>query len=137
LLDPPSEAGAEAAVAAGASDVLPAYATPAALRRAVAARQNEVEAARAARGVAGPTAETREGMAFRTMAESGIVGISFFGLDGRVIDANDRYLAMVGADRDALRAGQVRWDRLTPPEWMPRTLEAVRELERHGRCTPF
>src|SRR5690606_8910560 len=69
--------------------------------------------------------------------ESGIVGISYFQLDGTVVDANDRYLAMLGATRETLRDGRVRWDRLTPAEWMPRTLEAVAELKEKGRCEPF
>jgi PAS domain S-box-containing protein len=74
---------------------------------------------------------------FRSVAESGVVAIAFFDTEGAIIDANDEFLNMVGFTSDELEGGEVRWDRLTPPEWMPRTRAAVAEYERTGRIEPY
>jgi PAS domain S-box-containing protein len=74
---------------------------------------------------------------FRRLSESGLVSIAFFATDGRITDANDAFLEMTGYGRDDLAAGRVRWDSLTPPEWMPRTLQAVQEFESTGRIRPY
>jgi signal transduction histidine kinase len=44
---------------------------------------------------------------------------------------------MSGYSREDLAEGLLRWDVLTPPEWMPRTREAVEELRKTGRTTPY
>ena len=74
---------------------------------------------------------------FRSIADSGVVAIAFFDTTGAITSANDEFLKIVGFTRDELRAGEVRWDRLTPPEWMARTHEAVAEYERTGRIEPY
>jgi PAS domain S-box-containing protein len=65
------------------------------------------------------------------------VGVLFFNLDGRITDANDAFLRMSGYDRGDLEAGRVRWDELTPPEWMPVSLRAVDEFKRIGKTSPY
>lgn len=65
------------------------------------------------------------------------VGVILFRLDGTVADANDAFLRMSGYDRGDLDRGQVRWDTMTPPEWMPLYLRAIDELIVHGRTTPY
>jgi PAS domain S-box-containing protein len=83
------------------------------------------------------TARRRAEERFRSIAESGVVAIAFFDTDGAITEANDEFLAMVGYSRDELLAGAVRWDRLTPPEWLPRTREAVAQYCRTGRIEPY
>ena len=56
----------------------------------------------------------------RRLVEANIIGIFIFALDGRIIEANDAFLQMVGYDRADLVAGRVRWTDLTPPEWRDR-----------------
>jgi PAS domain S-box-containing protein len=65
------------------------------------------------------------------------VGVIFFKTDGRVTDANDAFLRLSGYSRRDLELGLVRWDRMTPPEWMPQSLRAVEEFERMGRTAPY
>lgn len=65
------------------------------------------------------------------------VGVIFFKTDGRVTEANDAFLRLSGYSRRDLELGLVRWDRMTPPEWMPRSLRAVEEFERMGRTAPY
>ena len=37
------------------------------------------------------------------------VGVSFFRIDGTIVDANDAFLKLVGLQRSDLAAGRVRW----------------------------
>jgi PAS domain S-box-containing protein len=63
------------------------------------------------------------------------VGILFFDIEGAITDANDAFLRMAGLSREDIEAGRVRWDELTPPEWMPQSLEAIEEFKTTGRTT--
>jgi len=73
----------------------------------------------------------------RRIGESGPMAIAFFDASGRIVEANDAFLGMMGFTRAALRAGQVRWDSRTPPEWIPRTSRALQEFVANGRISPF
>jgi PAS domain S-box-containing protein len=74
---------------------------------------------------------------FRHLSESGLIGIAYFDTRGKINDANDFFLTMIGFTRSELRAGKVRWDELTPPEWMPRTLQAVEGFRETGIIAPY
>ncbi len=75
---------------------------------------------------------------FRRLSESGIIGIVYFDADGRIIDGNDKFLAMIGSNREELAAGRVRrWVRLVPPEWKRRMREAYSEFRATDRITPY
>jgi PAS domain S-box-containing protein len=52
----------------------------------------------------------------RRLVDANIIGIVIWDLDGRILDANDAFLRMVGYDRDDLKAG-LGWFEITPPEW--------------------
>ncbi len=53
---------------------------------------------------------------FARLSQSGIVGIAVGHRLGRVLEANDAYLGMIGYTRDELEQGLVRWTEITPPE---------------------
>lgn len=74
---------------------------------------------------------------FRSLSESGLISIAFFTLDGRITEANHAFLRLTGHGREDVAAGRVRWDQLTPPEWLPRTRQAVLEFEATGRISPY
>jgi PAS domain S-box-containing protein len=67
----------------------------------------------------------------------GTVGVIFFRTDGSITDANDAFLRMAGVTRADVIAGRVRWDLLTPPEFMEVSLNAVREFTELGETTPY
>jgi PAS domain S-box-containing protein len=74
----------------------------------------------------------------RCLVDSNIIGIIIWDLDGRITDANDAFLHMVGYDREDLVAGRIRWTDLTPPEWLDRDArQLVPELKRAGILPPF
>src|SRR6476659_4345446 len=56
----------------------------------------------------------------RRLVDANIIGILIFDLEGRIIEANDAFLRMVGYDREDLVLGRIRWTDLTPPEWHDR-----------------
>ncbi|HSQ77818.1 MAG TPA: diguanylate cyclase, partial [Nitrospirota bacterium] len=75
---------------------------------------------------------------FRRLSESGIIGIAYLDAERRIIDGNDKFLAMIGSNREELAAGRVRrWGRLVPPEWQTRMREASEQSRATGRITPY
>jgi PAS domain S-box-containing protein len=73
----------------------------------------------------------------RRLVEANIIGIFIWDLEGRIIEANDAFLRMVGYDRDELIGGRVRWTDLTPPEWRDRHARAMAELKKTGTIQPY
>jgi PAS domain S-box-containing protein len=51
------------------------------------------------------------------MYESGMLGVIYWNMDGKITEANDKFLEMVGYTRHDLRAGQIDWVNMTPPEY--------------------
>jgi PAS domain S-box-containing protein len=73
----------------------------------------------------------------RRLVDSNIIGIFFSGLEGRVLEANEAFLHLVGQDRDELVSGRVRWTDLTPPEWRERDRRALTELSKNTIAQPY
>jgi PAS domain S-box-containing protein len=73
----------------------------------------------------------------RRAIEIETVGVIFFKTDGSITDANGAFLRMSGYSREDLAEGLVRWDEMTPPEWMAHSLEAIEELKSTGRTIPY
>jgi PAS domain S-box-containing protein len=64
------------------------------------------------------------------------VGIIFFNSKNQITEANDAFLEMSGFSREEERAGVLRCDELTPPEWQMPTSRATEELKAMGRAAP-
>jgi PAS domain S-box-containing protein len=73
----------------------------------------------------------------RRLVDSNIIGVFFSGLKGRVHEANDAFLHLVGHDRDDLISGRIRWTDLTPPEWRERDRRALAELSSNTIARPY
>jgi PAS domain S-box-containing protein len=74
---------------------------------------------------------------FRRVVDSATVGIAFWDPQGRITDANDLFLKMVGYTRDDLQAGRVDRRLMTPPEHDAADAKALEELTARGTCTPY
>ena len=72
----------------------------------------------------------------RALVESDVVGILFGDIDGNILDANDKLLALSGYTRADLSAG-LRWIDLTPPEFLPLDQASIAEARARGTCTPY
>jgi PAS domain S-box-containing protein len=73
----------------------------------------------------------------RRLVDANIIGIFVADLEGRVVEANDAFLRIIGYDREDLVSGRVRWNELTPPEWRERDIRTVAELKSTGTVQPF
>lgn len=74
---------------------------------------------------------------FRKALEIETVGVIFFNPEGPITAANDAFLRMGGYTREDFDTGQLRWDKLTPPEWIPASLNAIEEFKTLGQTTPY
>jgi PAS domain S-box-containing protein len=74
----------------------------------------------------------------RRLVDANIIGIVICDVDGRIHEANDAFLRMVGYDRDDLISSGIRWTDMTPPEWRERDQRVlVPELLMTGALKPF
>jgi PAS domain S-box-containing protein len=71
------------------------------------------------------------------IADSGMIGVIYWRLDGSVTFANDYFLELTGYDREDLASGRIDWRAMTPPEWAPADAAAVDEVARTGVTRPF
>lgn len=67
----------------------------------------------------------------------GTVGVIFFDLEGTIHDANAAFERMSGYSREDFRSGRVRWDEVTPPEFMEVTLKSREEFLAKWENTPY
>lgn len=70
------------------------------------------------------------------LVEANIVGVVFGG-EEVITEANGAFLDLLGYSRDDLRAGALRWTKLTPPEYTELDQRGVRQLLATGICQPF
>lgn len=66
---------------------------------------------------------------FRQLFQFNLIGVMFWDVEGRVLDANDAFLNIVSYTREDLQAGRVNWRAMTPPEQLEgsdRSLEKMR-----------
>jgi two-component system cell cycle sensor histidine kinase/response regulator CckA len=74
---------------------------------------------------------------FRTLYDSGIIGITIADVHGNILDANDAYLNMIGYSREELVRGAIRWAELTPPEFGHLAARSVEQLQASGIAPPW
>jgi PAS domain S-box-containing protein len=72
----------------------------------------------------------------RRLVDANIIGIYIWEIEGRIVEANDTFLRMVGFDREDIVSGRLRWTDLTPPEGRDRDARAVEGLKTTGRLLP-
>jgi PAS domain S-box-containing protein len=73
----------------------------------------------------------------RKVIEAETVGVVFFDFVGGILEANDAFLRLIGHTREELEAGEVRYERLTPPDWRWRDEKTIAELKATGKAEPF
>jgi len=78
-----------------------------------------------------------EAKRFKRWKESKFIGIIHSDDTGRIIDANEALLNMIGYTKEELNNGCIDWLNLTPPEFHHRGEAAIAEAEEKGYWTPF
>jgi PAS domain S-box-containing protein len=66
-----------------------------------------------------------------------MVGIGFWNLDGRITDANDTLLGMLGYAREEVAAGRLRFPDITPAEHHAADARCLAEIAATGTCSPY
>ena len=74
---------------------------------------------------------------FRRLADSGIIGIVVAEIEGKILDANGKFLEMAGYSRAELLDGVVRWSDLTQPDFSNRGARALAQLQATGVSPPW
>ena len=74
----------------------------------------------------------------RRMIDADIIGIFVWNFDGRILEANDAFLRIVGYEREDLLSGRLSRREMTPVEWVePRDKQWLPELRRTGTVRPY
>ncbi|MGI9106339.1 MAG: PAS domain-containing protein [Pyrinomonadaceae bacterium] len=74
---------------------------------------------------------------FRRLSDSNMIGIMFWNMKGRITEANDAFLNMLGYTREDLVTDDIQWDQLTPPEGNSLDEKAFDQMRAAGACVPF
>jgi PAS domain S-box-containing protein len=73
----------------------------------------------------------------RRLVDSNIIGVIIWELEGRILEANDAFLRIVGYDREDLAAGRLHRRMLTPSEGHELDDRNVADMKRIGTIPPF
>jgi PAS domain S-box-containing protein len=73
----------------------------------------------------------------RRLVDSNIIGIFIGDSRGRIIEANDAFLEMLGYGHDDVTSGRMHWTKLTPTEWAPADEDALAQLSETLTCRPY
>jgi len=73
----------------------------------------------------------------RRLVDANIIGINIWESEGRIVEANDAFLNMVGYGRNDLAGGRLRWTDLTPLEWRENDERHLMEVITRGSTQPF
>jgi len=73
---------------------------------------------------------------FRSIYDARLVGILFWHADGRILEANEAFLDMVGYTRDDVADGRLTWRSITPPDYEALDRAKLDEVLRTGTASP-
>lgn len=74
---------------------------------------------------------------FRRLFESDAAGVVTATLSGQILDANHRFLQMIGYDKEDLQNRLIRWDQITPTEFAALDQIASQQLRESGFTIPY
>ena len=73
----------------------------------------------------------------RRFIDSNIVGVIIASPNGKIAEANDYYLNLIGYTREELETNKVDWRSITPTEWLHTDENAINELRKTGTSNPY
>jgi PAS domain S-box-containing protein len=73
----------------------------------------------------------------RRLVDSNIIGIMIWDFQGRIIEANEALIDMLGYSREDITSGRIRWAELTPTEWSAADRDALAQVGATGSCKPY
>jgi PAS domain S-box-containing protein len=73
----------------------------------------------------------------RRLFDSPMLGVFYWGLDGRITEGNQRFLDMLGYTAADVAAGRLNWPELTPPEYDAIEAQKIQEILATGAHSPY
>jgi PAS domain S-box-containing protein len=73
----------------------------------------------------------------RRLVDSNIIGVMIWDFQGRIIEANDAVLDMLGYSHEELILSRIGWAELTPAEWAAADQDALAQVSATGSCRPY
>jgi PAS domain S-box-containing protein len=73
----------------------------------------------------------------RKLFDSSLVGMMICHLSGKIVEANDKFLDMLGYTRKDFNTDKLDWRKITPPGFEKVDAVAVQQCYDHGFATPF
>lgn len=74
---------------------------------------------------------------FRRLKTSNIIGVILADMNGKILEANDAFLKMVGYTQEDLLTGKLLWREMTPPEYLEKSDRMALQIKNTGVCQPF
>lgn len=73
----------------------------------------------------------------RRLVDANIVGVILFDVDGRIIEANNAFLAIIGYSLEELKGGAIDLEKLTPEEFREIDRAGIAAVRNNGRHAPY
>ncbi|MBW4600231.1 MAG: PAS domain S-box protein [Calothrix sp. FI2-JRJ7] len=73
----------------------------------------------------------------RLFVDSNIIGILYTDFQGKIYEANNAFLKMIGYAKEDVENKTLDWRHLTPKEYLPIDEEGIVEAVTKGVCTPY
>jgi PAS domain S-box-containing protein len=70
------------------------------------------------------------------LINSNIIGMLISYTDGRIVEANDAFLRLIGYSRADYMQAVMNWQDITPPEYAEQDLRSIKELMQNGYAGP-
>jgi PAS domain S-box-containing protein len=74
---------------------------------------------------------------FTKIFESKMIGLIYTERNGRILEANDYFLNLLGYTREEFKNGLLNWRELTPPDQLERSDKAWDQVDQAGVIPPF
>ncbi|HYG75115.1 MAG TPA: response regulator [Planctomycetota bacterium] len=74
---------------------------------------------------------------FARILDSNLIPMLYWTIDGTISDANDAFLQLIQYSREELNSGAVRWNTITPPEYLVHDERSIEQIRQTGICDPF
>lgn len=69
---------------------------------------------------------------FRRLVESNLIGVMFWHADGKILDANDAFLNIIGYTRQELESGLINWRQISPIEQITLSEVSIKKMQQVG-----
>jgi len=79
----------------------------------------------------------KQGEKLSAFFHSPILGTLMGDIYGNIFQVNDEFLRIIGFSRFEFENSLIRWDTLTPPEFLPYDQNSIVEAQEKGSCTPY